>query len=151
MKTRTVKHGGGHVDIEELRQTPNGDLWVVINCNLKVVPDKKNRTKQDISRKAAKKYYMKNKRKILSRQKRNRPTRYKITIGDYERMVDEQGNRCKLCGNEPKEGKKLVIDHDHRNGKVRGLLCNSCNVGIGLLQDDPALLEKAINYIQSSQ
>jgi hypothetical protein len=54
---------------------------------------------------------------------------------------------CVICG----ENEKLVVDHDHATGEVRGMLCSSCNLGLGKFKDDPELLEYARIYLLSSQ
>lgn len=70
-----------------------------------------------------------------------------VTLKEYNMMLDKQNGGCAICGG--KAGKKsFAVDHDHKSGKVRGLLCGSCNVGIGHFRDDPELLEKAIKYIR---
>lgn len=77
-----------------------------------------------------------------------------ITVADYEAMLESQGGRCALfavCGStEPGAGRKRWhVDHDHETGKVRALLCNGCNLGIGHFQDSPELLLKAAQYLAS--
>lgn len=54
---------------------------------------------------------------------------------------------CDICGNTNIKNKALCIDHNHITGKVRGVLCDACNTGIGKLKDDISLLQKAINYL----
>jgi transcription elongation factor Elf1 len=54
---------------------------------------------------------------------------------------------CTICGDED----SLVVDHDHKTNKIRGLLCNRCNKGLGLFRDDPNLLEFARVYVLASQ
>ena len=54
--------------------------------------------------------------------------------------------QCVICGHE----EKLVVDHDHITGKVRGMLCNHCNRGLGHFRDDPMLLEFAAQYLYAS-
>ena len=56
-------------------------------------------------------------------------------------------NYCTICGSKD----QLVVDHDHKNHKVRGMLCNHCNRGLGHFRDDPELLEFARIYLLSSQ
>ena len=49
-----------------------------------------------------------------------------VTVEQYDAMLDAQGGGCAICGNPPKT-RRLDVDHDHRTGKVRGLLCHRCN------------------------
>jgi formate dehydrogenase maturation protein FdhE len=70
-----------------------------------------------------------------------------MTQTDYDNMLTAQNGVCAICGNPPKSGKKLVVDHNHKTGEVRGLLCTPCNTGIGLLKDNQAILKNASNYI----
>lgn len=70
---------------------------------------------------------------------------YNITENDYNNMLTGQNGLCKICSRE--SSKKLHIDHCHRTGKVRGLLCSKCNIGLGHFKDDPELLNKAVDYL----
>lgn len=54
---------------------------------------------------------------------------------------------CELCGGKNKTGRKLALDHDHVSGAFRGWLCHRCNVGVGMLGDNIAGLEKALAYL----
>lgn len=79
-------------------------------------------------------------------------TIYKITEEDFQNLITLQNNLCAICG-KPQNGrwkKNLHIDHDHTTGKIRGLLCNLCNLGVGKFKDDPHLLRKAANYLEKS-
>lgn len=95
--------------------------------------------------------YVKITREEELRRKRERRhvSAYGITVADRERMLEEQGNVCAICGGPPTGNRwdTFVIDHDHISGKVRGLLCSNCNVAIGLLNDDPKLIERAMEYL----
>ena len=79
---------------------------------------------------------------------------YGITLSLYEKIHTEQGGRCKLCGGEgflmdiKRHSVKLVVDHCHETGKVRGLLCHNCNRALGLLKDNTETLERAIAYLK---
>jgi hypothetical protein len=82
--------------------------------------------------------------------------RYGITEDDFDRMMEEQGGVCLICGNPSpptRNGKtrRLAVDHDHETGAVRGLLCYDCNTALGMMQDDTARLGAAIKYLQRSQ
>ena len=62
-------------------------------------------------------------------------------------IFKSQGNKCAICkGTEPK-GNNWHLDHDHKTGTNRGVLCGSCNRGIGYLQDDPSICTKAATYL----
>jgi len=84
--------------------------------------------------------------------------RYGITPEQYAEMFKIQNNRCAICGNvetarhnRSNKIQKLAVDHCHSTGKVRGLLCQDCNRGIGKFHDDIARLEKAIKYLKEHQ
>lgn len=70
--------------------------------------------------------------------------RYKITMDDYERMLQEQGGKCAIC----QEKDPAFIDHCHRLGHVRGLLCGRCNTLLGMAKDRPDFLQRAIEYLE---
>jgi len=81
--------------------------------------------------------------------------RYGLTVAQYDAMVAEQNGLCAIC-REPETARwrgtgrirLLSVDHCHATGKVRGLLCHSCNRVLGLLGDDDALLESALAYLR---
>ena len=71
---------------------------------------------------------------------------------DYVRIFGEQGGKCKVCDKDLLllgYDKSLTahVDHNHDTGKVRGLLCDTCNRAIGMLKDDPKILQRAITYL----
>ena len=72
-------------------------------------------------------------------------TRYGITLKDYYKLKRNQSNKCAICG---QRKKKLVIDHCHITGKVRGLLCVKCNTYLGYIQEDISALKAAVKYLQ---
>lgn len=77
--------------------------------------------------------------------------KYGLTLGDYGRMLAEQGGTCAICGAGPDSERNhrftsLAVDHDHETGQVRGLLCSMCNRGIGVIGDHN--LAAAAAYIQ---
>lgn len=76
-----------------------------------------------------------------------------ITIEDFRRMEAEQHGVCGICGKKETRKRRgsvarLSVDHHHKKGYIRGLLCTRCNTAIGLFKDDPDLLRKAIRYIE---
>lgn len=78
--------------------------------------------------------------------------RYGITLEEYNQLLENQNGGCAICGtaNAGKDRKYFCIDHNHKTGKVRGLLCPKCNQGIGLLQDSPRILIAAAEYLKKS-
>lgn len=75
-----------------------------------------------------------------------------ITVAEYNLMLKMQNGGCAICGKTPEEnGRSLCVDHVHGTSWIRGLLCGTCNTGIGLLQDDPEILQKAIEYIMERE
>lgn len=73
--------------------------------------------------------------------------RYGISEEEFQRQVDHQRGLCALCGVKPK--RKLCVDHCHRTNRVRALLCNHCNLGIGMFSESIYRLQRAILYLSS--
>lgn len=74
--------------------------------------------------------------------------RYGITLDDYNRMGRSQRWLCAICGRPPyPEGSRLVPDHNHATGEVRGLLCQPCNSALGLFGEKPERLSAAARYL----
>lgn len=77
--------------------------------------------------------------------------RYGITIDDYNEMFSNQKGCCKICErHQSMLSKKLRVDHCHATGKVRGLLCDACNVSLGLFKENINTLKNAINYLKEN-
>lgn len=73
--------------------------------------------------------------------------KYGLSWEEYEDLLKKFNNKCGICGGT--DQKELSIDHDHKTGLVRGLLCNNCNNGLGRFKDSIILLSMAINYLQT--
>ncbi len=76
--------------------------------------------------------------------------RYGLSAADYERMLMEQGGRCKICGATRPGGKRrhFFVDHRHGDGGVRGLLCYNCNFLLGHCREDISILASAALYLR---
>lgn len=75
--------------------------------------------------------------------------RYKISVEEYRRMFEAQLSLCAICGKpETVKNKTLSVDHNHKTGNVRGLLCGHCNRAIGYLREDLSLLPKIQAYLE---
>lgn len=123
--------------------------------------DKKNlsrneRYKQDKEyresiKKKVREYNKKNPKAKLNQHLRE----YGITIEDYDTMLKSQDYKCAICRCRIEDLGKykyrpLFIDHNHKTGRVRGLLCNNCNFILGHAKDDISILENAIKYLKES-
>ena len=75
--------------------------------------------------------------------------KYELTADEYNELLRIQNGGCAICGKKPPLGKTLAVDHDHKTGEVRGLLCNSHNVAIGLLGDSSKLAQRAADYLNN--
>jgi hypothetical protein len=74
--------------------------------------------------------------------------KFGISEMQYHALLISQVARCAICGGKPKGAKRvLCVDHNHVTGKVRGLLCDTCNQALGLFHDSPVLLASAIDYL----
>ena len=69
-----------------------------------------------------------------------------LTPDDYLALLAKQGGVCAICGVRPNK-KRLALDHCHKTDKLRGLLCDTCNRGLGMFHDDPLRLYAAIEYL----
>lgn len=77
--------------------------------------------------------------------------KYNLTAEDYQIMLDSQDGKCKICSNNLDNFRHTHIDHCHNDsGKIRGILCHKCNVGLGHFNDNINLLESAISYLKEN-
>ena len=79
----------------------------------------------------------------------HRLRRYGITNDQYLEMVRQHNDVCASCKQPEKtQGKSLCVDHDHKTGKIRGLLCHHCNRALGFAGDSIQILESLIDYLK---
>ena len=107
-----------------------------------------------------KRYYRKHRARVLAAHKiwaaKRRPSRaryaqafrYGLTVQQLNALTESQEGRCAICA---VTHENLTVDHNHETGKVRGLLCASCNKGLGFFGDRIDLLMQAINYLKGEQ
>lgn len=83
--------------------------------------------------------------------------KYGITLEEYSGILESQGNCCAICKTTEsgiggaRRNWNWPVDHCHTSGKVRGILCSSCNRGLGLLGDNVKSLQKALDYLTKSE
>ena len=73
---------------------------------------------------------------------------YGVSADEVDEMLAEQNGRCAICGATPERLASMHVDPDHNRGHLRGVLCLSCNQGLGQFRDDPMLLLRAIVYLR---
>jgi hypothetical protein len=106
---------------------------------------------KDCSAENSKQYYLRNKEKAKESHRKwvneNKEkvafTKAKSAYGITKEEYDSLKKVCVICGSKD----NLRIDHSHQTGRIRGMLCDSCNKGLGFFKDNPALLERASDYI----
>jgi len=76
---------------------------------------------------------------------------YGVTQEEYDALYKAQGGRCAICRRATGRARRLAVDHNHKTGEVRGLLCKPCNsYGIGMFaRDEPEILDRAANYLRN--
>lgn len=104
---------------------------------------------KDCEKKAAREFNAANPEKMALVNRRSKlKAEYGMTLEQYDNMLEAQGGGCAVCGMISPGGKgRFHVDHNHSTGKVRGLLCHLCNVGLGHFRDDVVTLTNAINYL----
>jgi len=107
-----------------------------------------------------KRYRTKNREALLAREKQRRDNdkryvrnqflknKYGITIEEFETMMEQQDHKCFICG-KPLGEKRYGVDHNHTTGKIRAILCVTCNSALGMVDDDTSILEAMINYVKN--
>lgn len=86
------------------------------------------------------------------RRDTNLRRKYGLSLDEYEKMLENQNSCCIICKKTLNDnGKNLAVDHDHKTGKIRGLLCNNCNVAVGFLQDNPEMGNKIADYLKEGE
>jgi hypothetical protein len=106
-------------------------------------PDKveaRNYRSRDMANEYSKKWVANNREK---RRNTYLKGEYGISLNDYQEMLTSQNGLCAICGNND----RLNVDHDHATKRIRGLLCNNCNLAIGYMRDSVASLRSAIKYL----
>lgn len=92
---------------------------------------------------------------------RHKMKNFNISLKQYKNMLKEQSGRCLICGRDfneiygnPKQNHIYYtprIDHDHKTGKVRGILCHHCNIALGSFNENPLILVRAIKYLKENK
>lgn len=76
-------------------------------------------------------------------------SQFNLSVDEYNNMLKNQQYSCAICETTEPTGYGWHVDHCHKSGKVRGILCSKCNQGLGLFSDNTKHLNKAINYLEN--
>lgn len=134
----------------------NGELQARCRKCLNAQTKEWRNKNRDAARAAVRRWEKNNPEKLAAKSARRRgkkqPGRFTrlfgITLQRYEQMLAQQNGLCAIC---LVRMKPPCVDHCHLTNVVRGLLCRKCNTGIGQLNDSPALLRKALEYLETAK
>jgi hypothetical protein len=122
-------------------------IWK-LNNREKILQQSRASYKRNIDklRKRSREFYWKNRQKELDRI---RFKKYGITGDEFRKIIEEQGIRCPICTRNI--DKNLSVDHDHITGKIRGIICNDCNLAIGNAHSSPERLRAMADYLERNK
>lgn len=121
-------------DISEFYKHKNYKNGLYSQCKKCCVKITTQYRKTENGKKTVRKYQKTGKRKSSARKQRLKKN-YNITLEQYDKMFEQQNGVCMICGGTNENGRRLFVDHDHKTGKTRSLLCIVCNTKIGVLED----------------
>ncbi len=94
-------------------------------------------------------YIARNREKVLLyKKKHNLEKNHGLSWETYEVILKSQNNACAICEKRNQPKRRFAVDHDHKTGRVRGLLCDKCNLGLGHFGDDISLFKQVIFYLK---
>ena len=106
---------------------------------------------RDNQRKYQRKYAQSHKEEIKKYKRKNKlKKKYGLSITEFDNMLLAQDNKCLICGQslDLQNTKNVHVDHNHKTGIVRGILCSNCNKALGFFRDNPEYLRNAIKYLE---
>lgn len=141
-----------HEDFTKLKSKTHGLSQYCRNCQSIKWKDRAQKVR------AWREKHIKEKKKdpnfVLSTQERMKKNAlwnmYRLTFEEYNKLLKEQNYKCKICNTSIENTSEAQVDHCHDTGKIRGLLCRKCNVGLGCFQDNLDLFRKAMEYLENN-
>jgi hypothetical protein len=103
----------------------------------------RNKNREDLRAKGRERYLTRREEQYAYELGRH----YGITLQEYKELLELQNNMCATCGGHNRNGTRLCVDHDHKTGRIRGLLCRRCNTLLGLCNDSKEILLSLIAYL----
>ncbi len=114
------------------------------NCYMRNTQRKYRALNPEKDRERKRKWYQVHKKEFCEVRRKSRILKkYSLSIEEYEELKTKQQGKCLICNEE----RILVLDHNHKTGIIRGMLCDSCNRGLGYFRDNPEILMNAIKYL----
>lgn len=133
-----------------LAKRESGIDWYCKDCR-KLVSREHRANHAESARARYTEWYNNNKQHKSKYSKNHNLSRYGVTAEEYQRLLKRQKNKCALCKRAANEKKALGVDHCHKTGAIRGLLCDSCNLSLGGFKDNIETLKAAISYLRKHQ
>ena len=150
--------------IEDFHSKPDSSCGLASQCKKCLKEHRETESYKEAARLRYKRSYYKNLDKTRSLKRNNYKLQverkgkdyvksrsiknsYKISLDDYNKMLLEQDNKCKTCNISFTDSVKPNVDHCHSTGRVRGLLCSSCNKALGFVKDNTETLNNLIKYL----
>jgi hypothetical protein len=131
---------------ETRRRRPSGGAYCII-CVKERSSEYRKKNPEKVKA-ITRSWYENNKEKSRTKNWKNRlSSDYGLSVEDYEGILEAQDYACLLCGKVNRNGARLSVDHDHKTGDIRGLLCTRCNSALGQLYDDYLLVQRAAEYL----
>lgn len=128
-ETKLVKH------FHNNKSTKDGKSGYCKECRKIVTPEQRERDNR--------------KRREEQRPRKYVLKKFNMTIEDYETLLIEQNGCCAICNRHHSEfTRRMPLDHDHTTNAVRGILCDTCNLGLGIFNDDINQLKKLLTYLK---
>lgn len=136
-------------------EKPHSDYWIRRDRNAPAGRCKECSTAAQRAWRRSKPDYERARYQLVKVETRERHLlrKYGVSLADYDRMLVAQNGNCAICQAPEAEQHNGVfhVDHCHTTGRVRGLLCRGCNHMLGVVGDNPAVLERAITYLSVPQ
>lgn len=156
---KTCTKCGKHKKSSEFFKRNDTKSWQTLRSHCKDCTSKKTSTyyseNSEKYKSLSKEWYIKNRSRLVEYNKNHKEEtrqynlmkKYGIGLDDFDALLKIQGGLCAIC-KKSSGTKPLFVDHCHKTGKVRGLLCGSCNSAIGLLKESTTSMTRAIKYLK---
>ena len=144
--------------MQEITENPTGFTYRCKSCRAKAhkewsVKNPEKIREINLKNREKRKQFYKSPEGVESSRKAHLKRVFGISLEQYDEMSKKQKHKCAICGKPEMNNKNkvLCVDHNHKTGAIRQLLCGLCNSGLGAFKDDKKLLKKAIKYLKKHE